>query len=36
MVDWASLPKDAVVVNVSLLSDPLSICTEDEKLIYSQ
>ena len=34
--DWASLPKDAVVVDVSLLSDPLSICTEDEKLIYSQ
>lgn len=34
--DWASLPKDAVVVDVSLLSDPLSTCTEDEKLIYSQ
>jgi 6-hydroxytryprostatin B O-methyltransferase len=34
--DWASLPKDAVVVDVSLLSDPLSIRTEDEKLIYSQ
>jgi hypothetical protein len=34
--DWVSLPKDAVVVDVSLLSDPLSICTEDEKLIYSQ
>jgi len=34
--DWASLPKDAVVVDVSLLSDPLSICTEDKKLIYSR
>ena|SRR6266702_5116183 len=34
--DRASLPKDAVVVDVSLFSDPLSTCTEDEELIYSQ
>lgn len=35
-LDWTGLPKDAVVVDVSLLFDTLSTCTKDEKLIYSQ